>query len=97
MVKSGAPPDNLTPDKYCTLWLPIEFHGFSSRMNSLGYYSLVPGLISIFLERVWVPLISHHTLITVFYEFINYKTKAAWLTGEAICYYYNELIAMSKM
>ena len=25
-------------------------------MNSKAYYSLVPGLISIFLETVWVPL-----------------------------------------
>ena len=26
----------------------IEFHGFTSRINSKGYHSLVPGLISIF-------------------------------------------------
>ena len=43
MMKSGAP-----PDKFCTIWLPIEFHGFTSRMNPKGYHSLVPGLSSIF-------------------------------------------------
>ena len=41
--------------KFCTVWLPIEFHGFTSRINSEGYHSLVPGLISILLETVWVP------------------------------------------
>ena len=51
MMESGAP-----PDKSCTVWLPIEFHGFTSRVNSKGYHSLVPGLITIFLEMVWVPL-----------------------------------------
>ena len=50
MIKRGAPPDN---SEFCTEWLPIEFHGFTSR---IGYHSLVPGLISIFLETVWVPL-----------------------------------------
>ena len=35
--------------------LSIEFHGFTSRID---YHSLVPGLISICLEIVWVPLIS---------------------------------------
>ena len=40
----------------CTVWLPIEFHGFTSRINFKGYHSLVPGLISIFSETVWVPL-----------------------------------------
>ena len=39
----------------CTIWLPIEFNGFKSRINSKGYYSLVPFLISNFLEMVWVP------------------------------------------
>ena len=38
-----------------TVCLPIEFHGFTSRINSKGYHSLVPGLISILLETVWVP------------------------------------------
>ena len=36
--------------------LTKAFHGFTSRINSKGYHSLVPGLISIFLETVWVPL-----------------------------------------
>ena len=53
MMKSGAPPDKFGS---CTIWLPIAFHGFTSRINSKGYHSLVPGLTSIFLETVWVPL-----------------------------------------
>ena len=42
MMKSGAPADN-----FGVLYrlLPIEFHGFTSRINSSGYHSLVPGLI----------------------------------------------------
>ena len=51
MMKSRA-----LPDKF-GVWLPIEFHGFTSRINSKGYHCLVSGLISIFLETVWVPLI----------------------------------------
>ena len=35
--------------------LPLEFHGITSRINSKGYHSLVPGLISIILEMVWIP------------------------------------------
>ena len=45
-MKSGAPPDKF--GVLCKVWLPMEFHGFTSRINSKGYYSLVPGLISIF-------------------------------------------------
>ena len=37
--------------------LLIEFLGFTSRINSKGYHSLVSCIISIFLETVWVPLI----------------------------------------
>ena len=48
MMKSGAPPADI--------WFPIEFHGFTSRINAQGYHSLVPGLISIFLETIRVPL-----------------------------------------
>ena len=48
MMKSGA------PDKVGALCWSIEFHGFTSRNNSKGYH-LVPGLISIYLEMVWVP------------------------------------------
>ena len=41
---------HLTKSEFCTvcLGLPIEFHGFTSRINSKGYHSLVPGLILIF-------------------------------------------------
>ena len=53
MMKSGAPPDKFGV-LHCLL--PIEFHGFTSRINSKGYHPLVGGLISISLERVWVPL-----------------------------------------
>ena len=45
MMKSGAPPERVVS---CTVWLLIEFHGFTSRINSKGYHSLVPGLISFF-------------------------------------------------
>ena len=38
---------HLTNSESCTVWLPIEFHGFTSRINSKGYHSLVPGFISI--------------------------------------------------
>ena len=55
MMKSGAPPDKFGV-LYCMVTYIIEFHGFTSRINSKGYHSLVPGLISIFLQTVWVPL-----------------------------------------
>ena len=42
MMKSGAPPDKF---ESCTVYLPIEFYGFTSRINSKGYHSLVHGLI----------------------------------------------------
>ena len=47
---------HLTKSESCTVCSPIEFHGFTSRINSKGYHSLVPGLFSIYLETVWVPL-----------------------------------------
>ena len=52
-MKSGAP-----PDKVGVLYplLPIEFHVFTSRFNSKGYHTFVPGLISMFYEMVWVSL-----------------------------------------
>ena len=53
MMKSRAPPEKF---ESCTIWLPTEFHGFTSRINSKGYHSLVPGLISIYLETVCAPL-----------------------------------------
>ena len=51
MMKCGVPPDK------CTVCFPIEFYGFTSRINSECYHALVPGLISILLKTVWVPLI----------------------------------------
>ena len=60
MMKSGAPPEN---SESCTVWLPIEFRVFTSRINYKGYPSLIPGLISIFLQTVWVPLIYMYVII----------------------------------
>ena len=54
VMKRGAPPDKVG---VLPRVLPKEFHGFTSRKNSKGYRSLVPGLISISLETVWLPLI----------------------------------------
>ena len=45
MMKRGAPPDKFEVLHHL---LPIEFHGFISRMISKGYHSLLPGLISVF-------------------------------------------------
>ena len=49
MIKSGAP-----PDKVGVLYrlLPIKFHGFTKKLISKCYHSLVHGLISICLETV---------------------------------------------
>ena len=46
---------HLTKSVSCTVCLPIEFHGFTSRINSKSYHSLVPGLISFFTDGM-VPL-----------------------------------------
>ena len=46
MMKSGTPPHKVLGVLYCLL--PIEFHGFTGGINSKGYHSLVPGLISFF-------------------------------------------------
>ena len=62
MMKSRAPPDKFGV-LYRIVRLPKEFHGFTSRINSKGYHSLVPGLISIVLETVWVPLIPLNKLL----------------------------------
>ena len=54
MMKSGAP-----PDKFGVLYHVFAYripYSVRSRINSKGYHSLVPSLISIFLETVWVPL-----------------------------------------
>ena len=48
MMKSGAPPDKFG------VYLPIEFQGFTRKINSKGYYSLWSYLK--FLEMVGVPL-----------------------------------------
>ena len=53
MMKSGAPPDKVGVLHRLLL---IEFHFFSQELISTGYHSLVPGLISILLETVCVPL-----------------------------------------
>ena len=53
MMKSGAPPDIFGVWYHMVTYrIPL----FTSIINSKGYHSLVPGLISIFLETVWVPL-----------------------------------------
>ena len=62
MMKCGA-----TPDKHqspYTVCLPVRFHGFTSIIMS--YHSMVPGLISIFLETVRVPLIGTIVLDELF-------------------------------
>ena len=48
--------------------IPIEFHGFTSRINSKGYHSLVPGLIPIFFRDGMGPFkysTEHFLLIAV--------------------------------
>ena len=45
MMKCGPPPENL---ESCTVCLPIESHGFKSRINSKGYHSLFTVHISVF-------------------------------------------------
>ena len=44
MMKSGA----LVKVRALCRLLPIEFHGFTSRINSKGYHSFVPSLFSNF-------------------------------------------------
>ena len=44
-MKSGAPPDKV---RVLHCLLPIEFHGFTRRIDFKGYHTLIPGLISIF-------------------------------------------------
>ena len=52
MIKSEL---HLTNSESSTVWLPIEFLGFTSRIISKDYHSLIP-VLSQFLETVWVPL-----------------------------------------
>ena len=53
MIKYGAP-----PDKFGVLYRMFTYRipRFQSGNNSKRYHSLVPDLISTFLEMVWVPL-----------------------------------------
>ena len=49
MMKNGAPPEEF---RVLHRLLPIEFHGFTSRIIvSKGFHSLVSGIISIFYRR----------------------------------------------
>ena len=56
MMKSGASPDKFGV-LYC-MYVTCRIQWFYMQISSRGYHSLVPGLISIFLETVWVPLIN---------------------------------------
>ena len=51
MIKSGAQPGKV--GVLCRL-LPIEFHGFTSRIDSKGYLWFL--VLSHFLEKILVPL-----------------------------------------
>ena len=55
MMKSGAPPDKFGVLYRMVTYRIPRFH----KQNYKDYHSLVPGLISIFLETVWVPLKRH--------------------------------------
>ena len=46
---------HLTNSESCTIWLPIEFHGFTSRID-LRVITLWFLVLTQFLERVLVPL-----------------------------------------
>ena len=56
MMKSGAPPDKFIV-LYGTVWLPIEFHGFTSRINFKGYHSLFLVLSQFFIDGIACPRI----------------------------------------
>ena len=45
-MKSGPPPDKVR----------VLYRLLPTKLIFNGYHSLIPGLISIFLETVWVPL-----------------------------------------
>ena len=55
----------MTNSELCTVWLPIECHDFTTRINSKGYLRVITlwflVLSFIFLETVWVPLIISKT------------------------------------
>ena len=53
LIQTGAESWGRFPVPRICRWesrLPIEFHSFTSRINSKSYHSLVPGLISIFTD-----------------------------------------------
>ena len=79
MTKSGAP-----PNKVGVLYrlLLVELHSFTSRINSKRYHSLVLGLISMFLEMVWVPLNKAVLKITLFEVSMgrSKRYEGAWVT-----------------
>ena len=60
MMKSGAPPDKVTVLYHL---LPIESLGFTSRINSKGYHSMVPFLIRIFISNLKGRQASHRITI----------------------------------
>ena len=69
MMKTGAPPDKIG---VLHRLLPMEFHGFTSRIDFKGYHTLVPGVFSIILEMAWVPLMTvltqrKHQGVEIFY------------------------------
>ena len=74
MMKCGDPCRQIRSP--CTVCLPIVFHGFTSIINSKGYHSLVPVLISIFLETVWVPLWFCHNDYLKHLFYTESETKA---------------------
>ena len=63
MMKSGAP-----RDKFGVLYRIVTYRipWFTSRINSKGDHSLVPSLISNFLETLWVPLKTTQFFIKLF-------------------------------
>ena len=81
MMKSGAPPDKV---RVLYTLLPIEFHGFKAELISKAYLPLVPGLISIFLETVWVPLTESYTEKS---DPLNIKKSAPSYMYRCVCVY----------
>ena len=71
MMKSGAP-----PDKFGVLYSMITY-----RINFTGYHFLVPGLISIFFEMVWVPLsMSDLIKIKVMVVYLNFVSESTTIS-----------------
>ena len=56
---------HLTNSESCTVWLPIEFHGFTSRFNSKGYHLLVTWGVNNTIDLpVKTSIATNHTLST---------------------------------